>query len=414
MLTHTELFWSLPSPRAFCRSITEAALGARAILINTPFGKTLEYGVMEGLRNANIHQPLILILILIIEDGTNISNTLAPHFGNEPIHANQLAAVQVPQPQAIILRSTTERSYTHCSKYMTEFIEEITKTTGNLRLMVSLQDKTIKKNMFGNMSTDQFAVVVYDGTLMPEEMQAYVSYRMLGREELGSTSLIRHLVTDFASYDVALADRLIQMSRDEILGLPNALTRLIAEDENRWLSGDWLQGSESLTSPTERHPLREWYLASHSSPLTMIGRTAAEKRYWRACLKAISPWLEEHRPAVLKELCPILKQLEPSDRFVKRVGEYEETVDWNELEFNDLCYQHRRAKERSLTFTSRQSNAFSLCHMAKSVRNELAHSRIPLLSKMLELVTAMDDFLRSLKGFENHLAGHPVRRLVAG
>ena len=297
MLTHNELFWSLPSPRAFCQSITEAALGARAILINNPVVKTLEYGVMEGLRNANIHQPLILI----IEDGTNISNTLAPHFGNEPMHANQLAAVQIPQPQAIILRSTTERSHTHCSKYMTEFIEEIIKTTGNLRLMVSLQDKTIKKNVLGNMSTDQFAVVVYDGTLKPEEMQAYISYRMLGREELGSTSLIRHLVTDFASYDVALADKLIQMSRDEILGLPNSLTRLIAEDENRWLSGDWLQGSESLTSPTERHPLREWYLASHSSPLTVIGRTAAEKRYWRACLKAISPWLEEHRPAVLKE-----------------------------------------------------------------------------------------------------------------
>jgi hypothetical protein len=387
VLNHTHFFWSLPSPLAFCQAITAAAIGARAILVNHPAGVSLEHGVHEGLRNANISEPLVLI----IEDGTNISNTLAPHFNNQIMHAIDLAGVQMPQPQAVVLRTTSERARQHCEKYMTEFVKALDTTLGNVRLVLSTQDASITRTS----SAGEFFAIVYDGALKPEEMQAYVSYRMLGRQEFGTTTLTRHLATDFASYDVALADKLIQMDNNEILNLPQTLTQLIAEDENRWSSQEWLRGSASLTSPSENHPLREWYLASHSSPLTAIGKNAAEKRYWRACLKAISPWLEERRPVVLKELRPILQQLEANGQFVKKVGDFTETVDRDELEFNDLCYQHKRAKERYLRFTPRQGEAFSLCFLAKKVRNELAHSRKPALSMLQELVVAMDDFCRS-------------------
>ena len=290
MLTQTVLYWSLPSPLAFCQGVTDAAHGKRAIVVNRPANADLDYGLKEGLRNANIIEPLILI----IEDGANISSTLAPHFNNEVMHANRLAAVRLPQTQAVVLRTTGERSQRHCDtatlrhceKYMSEFIEALSSTSGNVRLVLYMQDASITRND----SSGQIAVLVYDGALKTEEMQAYVSYRMLGREELGSTSLVRQLVTDFASFDVSLADNLIQMDKNEILNLPLSLTPLIAEDENRWNSVKWMGGSASLTSPAETHPLREWFVASHSSPLTAIGKDASDRRYWRACLKAISLW----------------------------------------------------------------------------------------------------------------------------
>ena len=387
MLTHTQLFWSLPTPLAFCQAISDAAIAARAILVNHPEGASLEHGVQEGLRNAGIGSPLILS----IEDGTNISATLAPHFDNEIMHAGDLAEVQMPQPQAVILRADGQRARPHCEKYMMEFMGALEKTTGNVRLILSMQDPTIKRTDFAG----QFAAIVYDGALTSEEMQAYVAYRMLGRREFGTTSLLRHLVTDFASYDVTLANKLIQMDSDEILNLPQSLGPLVAENESRWISEEWLRGSASLTASSEKHPLREWYLASHTSTLTAIGKSGAERRYWRACLKAISPWLEERRPVVLKELRPILEKLEPSGRFEKKVGKYIQIVDRDQLEFNDLWYQRGRATERNLDFTVGQSQAFSLCALAKTVRDDLAHSRKPALSDLQNLVVAMDDFCPS-------------------
>lgn len=386
MLSHTQLFWSLPTPLAFCQSITDAVLEKRAILVNQPIGASLEFGIQEGLRNANIVNPLILV----IEDGTNISNTLAPHFEGQVMHASDLAAVCLPQPIAVILRPNSKRAQAHCEKYMTEFVDELDGTTGKVRLILPMHDAGIVSNIFN----EHFAAIVYDRALKAEEMQSYVSYCMLGKEDCGSTTLARQLVTNFASYDVELADRLVQMPLEEILNLPHTLTKLIAEEETRWSSQDWLRGSTSLTAPAELHPLREWYLASHASPLTAIGKSAAEKRYWRACLTAIIPWMEERRLVVLNELRPILQQLEPSGQFEKKVGDSIVIVQRDELEFNDLCYQHRRAKAQQMNFKARQADAFNLCFLAKKVRDELAHCRKPALDMLNNLIVAMDHFCR--------------------
>lgn len=385
MLTHLQIFWSLPSPQAFCSAITDAAREKRAIIVNRPKDLLSDYGLRTALENANILDPLFID----IGDGTNISNTLAPHFSNAVTHAGKLAAERSAHGQAVILRASSERSQAHCEKYMHEFIEALPGKAGNIRLILSLHDPTIIKTV----SAKDVAVVVYDGMLRPDEMQTYVSYRMLGRPDFRSTSLIRHLVTEFTSFDVSLAEDLIRMTNEEILGLPESLTQLVAAKEEKWATQDWIRGSASLTYPQETHTLREWYLAIHTSALSAKAWDAVKKRYWRACIKAISPWIEERRHLVIKELEPILLQLEPSGRFKKLIGTDEyETVTINELEYNDLIHQKKIAKMRDLKLTRQQIAAFEICGKARVVRNDIAHTQMPPPSSIRDLVVSLEEF----------------------
>ena len=385
MLTNAQIFWSLPSPQEFFSAVTDAARVKRAIIVNRPKDRNSDYGLREALQNANIDD----LLFIDIGDGTNISNTLASHFGNVATHATNLAAEKSTHVRAVVLRSNSERSQKHCEKYMAEFIDALADHDGNVRLILSFQDSAIRRTD----STKDVAVIVYDGMLRPAEMQTYVSYRMLGRRDFKTTSLLRHLVTEFASFDVSLAEDLIRMTNEEILGLPESLTHLVAANEEKWATEDWIRGSASLTCPQETHTLREWYQAIHTSPLSDKGRDAVEKRYWRACIKAISPWIEERRHLVIKELRPVLLQLEPNGKFKKQIGidDYEQ-VDIRDLEYNDLLYQKKGVRALNIKLTRRQVQAFDICFKARIVRNDIAHTRRPNLPSIKDLVLSLEDF----------------------
>jgi hypothetical protein len=388
MLTHTQIFWSLPSPQEFCSAVTDAARVKRAIIVNRPKDRISDYGLREALHNANILDPLFID----IGDGTNISSTLAPHFGDVVTHASSLATEKSAHGHAVVLRANSERSQKHCEKYMTEFIEALPDHDGNIRLILSFEDSAIKQTT----SKEDLAVIVYDGMLRPEEMQAYVSYRMLGREDFRSTTLIRHLVTEFASFDVGLAEDLIRMTNEEILNLPESLTHLVAAREEKWATQDWIRGSASLTCPHDNHTLCEWYQAIHTSPLSDKGRDAVKRRYWRACIKAISPWIEERRHLIIEELYPVLFQLEPSGDFQKKIGsEIIENVQIKDLEYGDLLYQKKRAKDRDIKLSRRQAKAFDICWKTKVVRDAIAHTRMPSLMSIQDLVLSMEDFCTS-------------------
>lgn len=367
-------------------AVTDAVRKKRAIIVNRPKHRISDYGLRDALHNANIHDPLFID----IGNGTNISNTLAPHFGDVVTHAVDLAKAKSSHEHAVVLRANSEKSQKHCEKYMLEFIEALPQHDGNIRLILSFEDATINATAF----KDDFAVIVYDGMLRPEEMQAYVSYRMLGRQDFKSTQLVRHLVTEFSSFDVGLAEDLIRMSNEEILGLPETLTHLLAANEEKWSTPSWIRGSASLTCPGETHTLHEWYQAIHTSSNSYKGRDAVNRRYWRACIKAISPWIEERRHLIVNELNPVLLQLEPSGIFRIPIGNNGEadSVKIKDLEYNNLLYQRKVARDRNIRLTERQGEAFEICSKVRAVRNEIAHSRIPSLPSIRDLVLSMENF----------------------
>lgn len=386
MITATSLYWSLPSPSNFCLTVTDAARDKRAVILNHPESVNLTVGLKEGLRNANFDSPIILD----IDDGAHIASLLAPHFGDQLMDPHALANTSLAHMHAVILMARSERAHIACMKYVADFINSLEQARGNVRLILSMHDV----NWTTSESTKDFSTIAYDGALRPDEMQTYVSFRMLGKKEFGSTQLLRQLVTEFAAFDTSLADSLIGLSEAEILNLPESLGPLLAKDEHRWSTDNWLQGSRSLTCPDSHHPLRDWYLAQHTSPLAEIGRQSANKRYWQACIKSISPWLEERRPLVHKALRPVLLKLQPDGKFEKRIGKQTEIVEIDELEYNDLCFQSFRVRERGLPLTLQQEQAFRLCSKAKVVRDDLAHSRKPRLDALQDLVIHMDYFCK--------------------
>jgi hypothetical protein len=386
MITTTSLYWSLPSPSNFCLAVTDAVRDKRAVILNHPESVNLTVGLKEGLRNANFDSPIILN----IDDGAHIASLLAPHFSDQLIDAHTLANTSLAHMHAVFLMARSERAHAACMQYMMEFIKALEEARGNVRLILSMHDV----NWTTSKSTKDLSIITYDGALRPDEMQTYVSFRMLGRKEFGSTQLLRQLVTEFAAFDISLADSLIGLNEAEILNLPESLGPLLARDEQRWSTDNWLQSSLSLTCPDSKHPLRDWYLAQHTSPFAELGRQSANKRYWQACIKSISPWLEERRPLVHKALRPVLKKLEPDGKFEKKIGKQTEIVEIDELEYNDLCFQSFRVRDQRLPLTAQQEQAFRLCSKAKIVRDDLAHSRKPKLDALQDLVIHMDNFCR--------------------
>lgn len=390
MINASDLYWSLPSPTAFIHAVTDAARDKRAVIINHPTTVDLATGIREGLRNANVHEPTFLH----VYPGASIADLLAPHFADKTMTASDLALHVSSGSCAVVLQAKGDIAQEACMKYATEYVDALAQAKGNAKLILTISHSEFTKIE----STEQFAIVPFDGALHPEEMHAYVAFKMVGRREFHSTHLLRHLITEFAAFDPALADELIKLSETEILNLPQSLTNLVAKDEARWASKEWIAGTESLTCPDVRHPLRDWYLAQHQSQdgalFSNVSKDAINRIYWKACIRAITPWLEERRAIMLKELRTILLKLEPKGKFDKLVGKNTVVVSLEELEYNDLCHQATRVRQQGLIMSARQENAFRLCYKAKTVRDDLAHCRKPSVEALQDLVGLMDHFLR--------------------
>ena len=96
---------------------------------------------------------------------------------------------------------------------------------------------------------------------------------------------------------------------------------------------------------------------------------------------------------IIEELYPVLFQLEPSGDFQKKVGsEMIENFQIKDLEYGDLLYQKKRAKDRDIKLSRRQTKAFDICWKTKVVRDAIAHTRMPSLMSIQDLVLSMEDF----------------------
>lgn len=383
----SHLYWMLPGSTEFTEKITDAARKVRSIFLSLtehpPNG--IWATVRNGLNNAGIPEPVELT----ITSGMNVALEVGMHFGGGLMPGASLAHHAHPLAQAVVLVASGKDAMAQCSAYAGEFVQALEYAQGNVILMVALQDGEMVYDTGNNV----FRVIAFDGWLDPDAIDAYITHRMVGSSGPGSTRLLKQLVTEFAGYDAHLAERLLAMEPSRILGLPDTLTDLLAEDGLRWTSDSWVSGSR-CDRLRARHPLREWYLATHAGLDATTMRRASAKRYWRACLKCLIPWMEERRPALLEKLDGPLTKLEAfhggPGQIEKKVGNIMIRVGREDLEVNDLHHNFNRSV---YLVTSVERAAANICKIAKQVRDDLSHLRPPTPSDIMQLITEMDALL---------------------
>lgn len=386
----SSLYWNLPGPSGFIQRVQSRARACRATVLSFPrylVPGTWE-GVKEGLRCADVRN----VVDLVIREGADVAYEIGPHVHRELVTAPQLAEVVSAEPLAVLLRAASDSARISCQEYFAKFLAALEHAAGNVHLFLEMRHGEWELDQFGR----DVQVLAFDGSLSSDEIDAYVGIRMIGREGPGTTKLLRALVSEYAGFDVHLAERLIGFADDDILRLPESLGTLIEEDPLRWRVQDWAQGTSSVNSDKSWHPLHEWYLALHVGPWQQEARLAAHRRYWRACVRALTPWLEERRGSILSIFQGPLDDLiasAPNGKLTKtlRSGRTIE-VDHTELDYNNLVGLVYNGGLK-LPQDGVVQQAFAVCKVAKAVRDDLAHLRAPKSQDITTLVAAMDALL---------------------
>jgi len=389
-VVHSPLYWTLPTPSAFLSKLRDAVQQRRVVLLNFP--EVLCVNPRRVIENALADAGLRDPIVLDIADGVSVAGEIGTHF-SEPIMTAELLAHQVcGYPRAVVLHAKGAKAQISCENYAQQFIAGMDHSSGDVRLIMALCDGTLHKDQ----NNDTMQVISFDGYLTPSEMHAYVYQRMVSRDGPGSTSLLRSLVAEYASFDPLLAERLVQMEAESLLGLPDSLTHILSSDPLRWSRHGWIHGTTCQFSD-EVHALYEWYQATHSSRQASQYRKRSEKRYWRACIKTLLPWLEERRPLIIEALKRPIDRIEDDsgrrDNITKMMGKLEVQVTRDELEYNDIVYRSYTPAFTGIEWTPKEAAAVTICRIAKKVRDDLSHLRCPQVEEVLNLVTTMDQLL---------------------
>lgn len=387
----SNLYWRLPGPRSFITRISEQVLNTRLLWVNLPIHAipgTWD-GVEEGVRHAHIEN----VIKLRISGGTDISGEIGVHFKKLSLTAAELMLHTADCRSAVILMPQDDEGKLNCSKYAEEFIRSLDKGHGNVLLIVGGNEESLTKDT-SNMGIQ---VIAFDGGLSPDEMDAYVAIRMLDRPGPGSTRLTRAIVSEFAGFDVELAEQIMQLNESQIVNIMSNLGILMGDSPFRWRHDSWLWLTRSGSAPGMTHTLHDKYLSEHGP---VSGRADAleriKRRYWRSCVKTISPWLEERRKAVVgvfgtqikaeaarnNGMIPkfIGKDRFGNDKFAQQ--------DPDELEYNNIVGMIRHGKLGATTVE--EKCAESVCKFTKVVRDEIAHLRAPSPSEVSDLIREMD------------------------
>ena len=387
---NSSLYWSLPSAMEFAEKIRNATLKYRVIVLSFPEfmcvnpNKTIE----NELTNAGFNDPVILH----IQDGMNISAEVGTHFSTSTMPADSLAHFVCGRPQAVVLHAKGTKAQESCDSYASYFSHAIDKSAGDVTLIIALRSGEYQSDV----AKGEFKVIAFDGWINPSEMQAYVYQRMVSYDGPGSTNLYKHLVAEYASFDPSLAERLAQMEPSILLNLPDCLSQIVSEDALRWSKDGWVHGT-TCRSSNEAHSLREWYLVTHSPKQADKNRKLLEKRFWRACVKSLTPWLEERRLLVIDVLKKPIDRIETKsgekNKIEKKLGDKYVLVSRDELEFNDLVFRSYGEQFRESSLTDKEMLAVNICRMAKKVRDDLSHLRKPDVECVANLISSMDQLL---------------------
>lgn len=380
------LYWMLPGPRGFVHKISTRISKARVLVVNLPKATVpgTRDGIVRGLRDAHIKDPILLI----IRSGTDIANDVGVHFGGQRMTAAQLAAYQAPAETAVVLQAEDDKAQTMCEQYTEEFMAATGYSHGNVHLVASIHDKGHQ----GDSEIGNVQLITFDGGLNTDEMDAYVALRMADRTGPGTTRLLRSIVSEFASFDAQFAERLLHLDDSQILAIRDHLSVLLGEDPDRWRTLAWLSGTTSIVTQTP-HVLHDFYLSEYGTVRQKSdAKERIARRYWRACLKVISPWLEERRREVIKHFYPQLRQIaanDPNGGIPVPVGKDKyRYVDPQDVELNNIAGLY--GDHKIITTSEDERKALKICWSTKPVRDDIAHLRAPSTANLVQLISEMD------------------------
>jgi hypothetical protein len=296
--------------------------------------------------------------------------------------------------RAIILEAMSGDAARHCADYLSRFILPAGEPHSRPRLLALIPEVLEAPPP---ACVPGIREILFSGALSKEEMTAYVGVRMTERVGPEKTGLLRNLVTEFAGFDAQLAEELIGLSDEALFALPQSLESLSAQADSRWRSGRWSALCYAdFAGKRIRHTLREVQLSRHAGPEQREAEAALKRKYWRACVRSLLPYLEEHRAAVM---APLRRALEAhasktGGKLVRPTltGKRLETASVDDVEYNQITglIYHEQFK---VPADPKAKQAVEVCYAAKAVRDELAHMRAPKPEAILKMITCMDRLL---------------------
>lgn len=391
---NTQLYWILPGPSDFAATVAEAVAGSRLTVINLPYEppQGLWSQILHGAKGAHFDEPVHLR----INEGASIEAEVGAHVDPERAHisAHRLATTVLENETLIMLEPKSEIAQQRCERYVSDFFAncEAAAGEGNCRLLVTMHERDLPEGRVRGAGQ----VIRFDGTLDEATMHAFVTLCMNERRGPGSTALLQAIVSAFAGFDPAFASRLMALDESSLLNIRSTLGSLFDEAPERWRTRDWLRGTHSDTrdnSIVAHHALHDHYLSRHGAPeVASEAARRLDKRYWRACVRAIIPWLEERRMAVLGPFKDQLRERsQPSGMLQAPIGkDRTRDIEPEEVEYNQLTAMVAFDGLQSQTPAQRQ--ALSVARAAKRVRDEIAHVRAPSVEILTDLIRQMDTY----------------------
>jgi hypothetical protein len=392
----TDLYWILPTPRAFIEVVAGTLASERALLIRLPAI------AIPGLHRA-IENALELVHLgethrrwLKIEDGMSVATQIGAALELRPVSAEELAVTERAPARAIILEAMGGNAVSSCAEYLSGFTAALpaSEPHGRPRLLALIPEALeAPVTAFAHPNRE----IRFSGALSKEEMAAYVAVRMTERAGPAKTGLLRNLVTEFAGFDAQLAEELIACSDEALLALPQSLERFAGQADSRWRSGRWAALCYAdFAGNRIRHTLHEVQLSRHEGPEQREADEALKRKYWRACVRSLLPYLEEHRASVM---APFRKALEAHARKTggklvrpTLTGKRVQTTSIDDVEYNQIpgLIHYEQFK---VPADPKASQAVEVCYAAKTVRDELAHMRAPKPEAILKMTNWMERFL---------------------
>lgn len=221
------------------------------------------------------------------------------------------------------------------------------------------------------------AVIELTDLLPREEMGAYVTLRMARRSGPSNTYLARALVEWFAGADARMAEALMGLSDDQLIGLPASLDQLLLPPMPSTARQQLMGDDDALVLMYDYH--------AHDARRRDAAKKKLYSLYRHACVHALMPWLEERRMTMVEQLAPVLTAYE------RRMGGlYRGTRDkpfpiqMDQVEFNDIYAWERHHDLRLATDWPQYGERAEACWSARRIRNGIAHSSGVRFEKLIE------------------------------
>ncbi len=380
-----QLYCYLPSARNLTHKVSKYIEASRLLVINMPeYGAGATKGLIkQGLADAHYEETYHLE----IQSGMDLASEIGPLLKKKTLQPSELAAFVTGPRVAVVLHPADKKAHTKCEGYAQEFWTQIDRSSGNVCLIVMMHNDGIDKDMFKK----EIKVINFDGGLTEDEMQAYVAIRMIDRPGPGSTNLYRSIVSEFSGFDPLFAEKLIAFDDARILSVQKSLPYLFSDDSVRYSKKSWLQGTKSRNSTTN-HVMYDYFMSiSGGGEDKDEGARSIDRRYWKACVRSLLPWMEERRLFVINHLLNQLKEIskhEPSRKIPVPRGSNFTYVAPSDIEYNNIVglFYNNKIKATSTI----EEDAINVCKIAKKVRDDIAHLRAPDPTTIDNLIALMD------------------------